>query len=178
MQIKPRLTRNPTVPEAARYLEVTESEVERLIKPEYRIEVVGRRRGAGAPRELSRTDVEDERDRRERMILLTHEKIVATVGTPDDVDTAIEIAGLRPMPASNLLDGIAANGPNNQIAIVIITEEAIALESDALIDAVKDQMEIVVLDEHFTYRWLIRECRSLIEARVEAKQNKPLKVHW
>lgn len=178
---KPRLTRDPTIPEAARYLECSEAEVERLIKPEYKLEVVGRReveaRGPN-PRVLRRTDVEDERDRRERMVLLPHEKIVATVGCPDDIDAAIEIAGLRPVPAAHVLDAIAANGPGNDIQVVVITQEALDRETDELMRVVEDQIELVVLTDEFEYKWLIRECRELIEARMERKMNKKLKAHW
>lgn len=178
MQPKPRLTRNPTVPEAARYLEVSEADVERLIKPEYRIEVVGRSRAQGAPRLLSRADVEDERDRRERKMLMPWERIIATVGVPDDIDMAIEVAGLKPVPAANLLDAIAANGPRNPIAIAVFTQEAMDAENQELVATMQGQMEILVLGDEFEYSWLIRECRELIQARMERKQQDPLKVHW
>lgn len=181
---KPRLTRNPTIPEAARYLEISEYDVERLIKPEYKLEVVDRQSrgyagGAGQPhRVLSRTDVEDERDRRERGALLPWELIIACVGTPDDIDTALEIAGLRPAPAANLLDGIAANGPNNEICIIVIPEDRLKGELDELVTFVRANAELIVLGGEFEYLSLMRECRALIDLRLERRRARPRSANW
>ena len=148
--------RGITIPEAAYLLEVPEYYVKRLVR-DCRIEVLSK--GAGMrPRMLSREDVYYVH--RQMQIQKTM-SLVATIGTSDNVDTALHVSGLKVAPAADVLDAVSAHPPG--VVPVIIIGPGCDLGEQVRV--FKDKARFVMYDGESLRDITKRAWDAVIEAR-------------
>ncbi len=149
-----------TIPEAARELGISEYHVKKHIAAA-RLEVVRRAEyGAGRARLL---DYEDVIDLKRQLQVHNNHRIVATIGVSDVIDTTLEIAGLRPMPCTDLLDATSVF-PNNMKPLIVIGLGALA-EHAAQVEVFRSTTTIIVCSDDDKLRDLVQTCWRVCEKR-------------
>lgn len=143
-----------------------------MIKPDYKIEVVGARREVGQRSSmiLDRKDVEWARDELEVGKIMRWQKIVATVEVDEQVELALYASGLQVRPSGNIIDAVSANTPTNKQAIVITTA-AYVKKQRSIIDAMGKDLWIILYDDETGIYELMRQCREKIGMRIALAQN-------
>lgn len=154
-----------TISEAARILHLSEYQVKKLIKT-WRLEVIDKAGFKGAQR-LSGEDIQRVLDQRIRDESVPRLKIVATIGTPDHVDKALEISGLCPKPAANLLDAISAHYPGDH-PVIITTYDQVQSEKN-LYDSYAGEISVLTWVEQESLRSVVVRTWELVQQRVGQK---------